>query len=60
MGGGELGVAPGFEVASPSLRRNVVHASDSVETASREIGFWFQRDELVAWESGDSQYTYGP
>lgn len=53
-------VAPGFEVTSPSLRRNVVHASDSVETALREIGFWFQRDELVAWESGDSQYTYGP
>lgn len=58
--GGGLGVAPGFEVTSPSLRRNVVHASDSVETALREIGFWFQRDELVAWESGDSQYTYGP
>lgn len=60
MGGGGLGVAPGLEVTSPSLHRNVVHASDSVETASREIGFWFQRDELVAWESGDSQYTYGP
>lgn len=60
MGGGGLGVAPGLEVTSPSLHRNVVHASDSVETALREIGFWFQRDELVAWESGDSQYTYGP
>lgn len=44
----------------PSLRRNVVHASDSVETAQREIGFWFQQDELVAWESGDQDYTYGP
>ncbi|NXI66171.1 NDKM protein, partial [Anseranas semipalmata] len=39
---------------------NVVHASDSVETALREIGFWFQRDELVAWESSDRDYTYGP
>ncbi|NWX16726.1 NDKM protein, partial [Aegotheles bennettii] len=39
---------------------NVVHASDSVETAQREIGFWFQRDELVAWDSGDRDYTYGP
>lgn len=47
---------------SPSLspRRNVVHASDSVETALREIGFWFQRDELVAWESSDRDYIYGP
>uniref|UniRef100_A0A669Q488 Nucleoside diphosphate kinase n=1 Tax=Phasianus colchicus TaxID=9054 RepID=A0A669Q488_PHACC len=45
---------------SMHVSRNVVHASDSVETASREIGFWFQQNELVAWESGDSQYTYGP
>ncbi|KAF1481452.1 Nucleoside diphosphate kinase, mitochondrial, partial [Eudyptula minor novaehollandiae] len=45
---------------SMHVSRNVVHASDSVETARREIGFWFQRDELVAWESGDRDYTYGP
>ncbi|NXX52430.1 NDKM protein, partial [Scopus umbretta] len=45
---------------SMHVSRNVVHASDSVETAQREIGFWFQRDELVAWESGDRDYTYGP
>ncbi|NWI09355.1 NDKM protein, partial [Crypturellus soui] len=45
---------------SMHVSRNVVHASDSVETAHREIGFWFQRDELVAWESGDRDYTYGP
>ncbi|XP_065539811.1 nucleoside diphosphate kinase, mitochondrial isoform X2 [Lathamus discolor] len=45
---------------SMHVSRNVVHASDSVETAQREISFWFQRDELVAWESGDRDYTYGP
>ncbi|NXJ80318.1 NDKM protein, partial [Trogon melanurus] len=45
---------------SMHVSRNVVHASDSVETAQREIGFWFQRDELVVWESGDQDYTYGP
>ncbi|XP_075292043.1 nucleoside diphosphate kinase, mitochondrial isoform X2 [Opisthocomus hoazin] len=45
---------------SMHVSRNVVHASDSVETARREISFWFQRDELVAWESGDRDYTYGP
>ncbi|XP_041318114.1 nucleoside diphosphate kinase, mitochondrial-like isoform X1 [Pyrgilauda ruficollis] len=46
---------------SPSLspRRNVVHASDSAETAQREIGFWFQRDELVAWDSRDRDNIYG-
>ncbi|NXU52910.1 NDKM protein, partial [Turnix velox] len=45
---------------SMHVSRNVVHASDSVETAQREIGFWFRRDELVAWESGDRDFTYGP
>ncbi|XP_039245510.1 nucleoside diphosphate kinase, mitochondrial-like isoform X2 [Pipra filicauda] len=35
-------------------------SSDSVETAQREIGFWFQRDELVDWESRDRDHTYGP
>lgn len=45
----------------PSLspHRNVVHASDSVETAQREIGFWFRRDELVAWDSRDRDNVYG-
>ncbi|NXY62616.1 NDKM protein, partial [Callaeas wilsoni] len=44
---------------SVHITRNVVHASDSVETAQREIGFWFQRDELVAWESRDRDNIYG-
>ncbi|NWI54523.1 NDKM protein, partial [Calyptomena viridis] len=44
---------------SVHISRNVVHASDSVETAEREIGFWFQRDELVDWESRDRDQTYG-
>ncbi|NXB92344.1 NDKM protein, partial [Vidua chalybeata] len=45
---------------SVHITRNVVHASDSVETAQREIGFWFQRDELVAWDSRDRDNIYGP
>ncbi|NWU14548.1 NDKM protein, partial [Cephalopterus ornatus] len=45
---------------SVHISRNVVHASDSVETAQREIGFWFQQDELVDWESRDRDHTYGP
>ncbi|NXM73163.1 NDKM protein, partial [Serilophus lunatus] len=44
---------------SVHISRNVVHASDSVEAAQREIGFWFQRDELVRWESRDRDDTYG-
>ncbi|NWZ69595.1 NDKM protein, partial [Acrocephalus arundinaceus] len=44
---------------SVHITRNVVHASESVETAQREIGFWFQRDELVAWDSRDRDNIYG-
>ncbi|XP_025921085.1 nucleoside diphosphate kinase, mitochondrial [Apteryx rowi] len=45
---------------SMHVSRNVVHASDSVEMAHKEIGFWFHSDELVAWECSDRDYTYGP
>ncbi|NWZ17437.1 NDKM protein, partial [Agelaius phoeniceus] len=44
---------------SVHITRNVVHASDSAETAQREIGFWFRRDELVAWDSRDRDNIYG-
>ncbi|XP_039416126.1 nucleoside diphosphate kinase, mitochondrial-like isoform X4 [Corvus cornix cornix] len=44
---------------SVHITRNLVHASDSVETAQREIGFWFPRDELVAWDSRDRDNIYG-
>ncbi|NXO13165.1 NDKM protein, partial [Oriolus oriolus] len=44
---------------SVHISRNLVHASDSVETAQREIGFWFRRDELVAWDSRDRDDIYG-
>jgi len=29
--------------------RNLVHGSDSAESAAREIGLWFQPHELVTW-----------
>lgn len=31
--------------------RNVCHGSDSVESAHREIAFWFKPEELVSWTS---------
>ncbi|KAM7148415.1 nucleoside diphosphate kinase, mitochondrial isoform 3-T3 [Molossus nigricans] len=31
------------------ISRNVIHASDSVEGAQREIQLWFQSNELVDW-----------
>lgn len=38
--------------------RNVVHASDSVESAKREIGLWFKPDEVQTYTSCDEQWVY--
>lgn len=43
---------------SVHVSRNVVHASDSVETAQREIGLWFRHDELVDWDCYDHKVMY--
>ena len=32
---------------------NLVHASDSVETAKKEIDLWFKKDELIEWNKPD-------
>uniref|UniRef100_A0A2I3MSM0 Nucleoside diphosphate kinase n=2 Tax=Cercopithecinae TaxID=9528 RepID=A0A2I3MSM0_PAPAN len=37
---------------SVHISRNVIHASDSVEGAQREIQLWFQSSELVSWADG--------
>ena len=29
--------------------RNLIHGSDAVETATREISLWFKDEELVSW-----------
>lgn len=31
--------------------RNLIHGSDAIETAQREIALWFSDDELVTWTS---------
>ncbi|XP_076853270.1 nucleoside diphosphate kinase 3 isoform X2 [Brachyhypopomus gauderio] len=38
--------------------RNVVHGSDSVESAQREITLWFKEHELVCWEESTEQWIY--
>ncbi|XP_004706167.1 nucleoside diphosphate kinase, mitochondrial [Echinops telfairi] len=37
------------------ISRNIIHASDSVEGAQREIGLWFRSSELVDWTDRGSQ-----
>jgi nucleoside-diphosphate kinase len=29
--------------------RNIIHGSDSVDSANKEIGLWFQETELMTW-----------
>merc|ERR1719474_124895 len=31
------------------IGRNIIHGSDSVETAKKEIALWFKEEELVEW-----------
>ncbi|ULQ59609.1 nucleoside-diphosphate kinase [Brucepastera parasyntrophica] len=36
--------------------RNIVHSSDSPESASREIKLFFQPNEIVSWDDGNSAF----
>ena len=38
--------------------RNIIHGSDSVETANREIKLWFKDDELVEWNAHNASCVY--
>lgn len=54
-----LGATKPLESAPGTIRgdfaidmgRNVMHASDSVDSATREIGLWFKKEEVVSWTS---------
>ncbi|MDJ0554688.1 MAG: nucleoside-diphosphate kinase [Microcoleaceae cyanobacterium MO_207.B10] len=35
-----------------SIGRNLIHGSDAIETAQREISLWFKEEELAIWEPG--------
>ncbi|PNI12081.1 NME4 isoform 3 [Pan troglodytes] len=45
---------------SVHISRNVIHASDSVEGAQREIQLWFQSSELVSWADGAQHSSIHP
>ncbi len=49
---GDFGVSKGY---------NLIHGSDSPESAQREIPIFFQKNELVDWKSVDVEWVYeGP
>lgn len=41
-----------------SIGRNIIHGSDAVETAQREIGLWFKEEELVSWQPSLTNWIY--
>ncbi|VDK59307.1 unnamed protein product [Anisakis simplex] len=38
--------------------RNIVHGSDSLESANREIAHWFKKEELVEWTPANVNWVY--
>jgi nucleoside-diphosphate kinase len=55
--------APGGTVRgdfSNSTSRNIIHASDSKETAVKEIKRFFREDELFDYEFKNEYYRYAP
>lgn len=40
------------------IGRNIIHGSDAVETAQREIGLWFSDQDLASWSPTLSTWIY--
>ena len=38
--------------------RNVIHGSDSVENAQKEIGLWFGKENLINWSHCANKWVY--
>merc|ERR1712105_547885 len=43
---------------SIDMGRNIIHGSDSVESATKEINLWFKVEELVEWNHPLHAATY--
>lgn len=40
------------------IGRNIIHGSDSLESAEREIALWFKPDELLDWKPTLGAWVY--
>jgi len=38
--------------------RNIIHGSDSVESANKEISLWFTKEEIASWRSATVEWVY--
>ncbi|MDJ0736715.1 MAG: nucleoside-diphosphate kinase [Nostocaceae cyanobacterium] len=41
-----------------SIGRNIIHGSDAIETAQREVSLWFKDEELVTWKPQNTTWLY--
>lgn len=41
-----------------NIGRNLIHGSDAIETAQREISLWFKDEELVSWQPSIISWVY--
>jgi nucleoside-diphosphate kinase len=40
------------------FNRNIIHGSDGVESAKKEIGLWFTEKELADWKPAQQEWVY--
>ncbi|XP_073219111.1 nucleoside diphosphate kinase 3 isoform X4 [Lepidochelys kempii] len=40
------------------VSKNVIHGSDSIESARREISLWFHTDKLTCWADSTEHWIY--
>jgi nucleoside-diphosphate kinase len=63
-----LGATSGLKAAAGTIRgdysasrqMNLVHASDSPESAAREIGIYFKTEEILAWDPSLACWLQAP
>ncbi|KAL2919016.1 nucleoside diphosphate kinase Ndk1 [Polyrhizophydium stewartii] len=41
-----------------SVGRNIIHGSDSFESAEKEISLWFGKSEVYDWQYGNAEWLY--
>ena len=62
-----VGATNPLEAASGTIRhdlalltsRNLIHASDSLENAEKEISLWFDSTEIFEWEQDSKEWIFG-
>lgn len=55
-----IGSVPGSIRADFSIdrERSIIHGSDTLDSATREIDLWFDANELVSWSPSNHKWLY--